>query len=320
MEPLGHIVILPAAFVLDLLIGDPRALPHPVRWMGSAISATENAFRSLTSNRILGGLVFAVALILAVWLAAWGLVRTADAIHPLCGIAMQAVLIATAVSARSLWDAAGSVWKALDRGQLEQARQRVATIVGRDTARLEQSGVCRATVESVAENFVDGVVSPLFYAAIGGAPLALAYKMVNTLDSMVGYRTQRYLLFGRASARIDDAANYLPARLAVPVIAAAAQWLFKSGGSVLRMAVREGRHHSSPNSGLPEAAFSGALHVRLGGADTYRGVLVDKPVIGAVNPPPDPVHIPRACNLLLLSSAIWVAAAWGAQTLARFVI
>jgi len=319
MESFSHIVILPAAFVLDLVVGDPRALPHPVRWMGTAISAAEKPFRNLTSNPIVGGLFFALALILATWLAAWGLVRTAAAIHPLVGTALQVVLVATAVSARSLWDAAGSVWKALDKGRLQDARQQVAMIVGRDTAGLELNGVARATVESVAENFVDGVVSPIFYAAVGGAPLAMAYKMVNTLDSMVGYRNERYLLFGRASARIDDAANFLPARLSVPVIAAAAQWLFNSGGAAFKCAVQQGRHHISPNAGLPEAAFAGALRVRLGGTDSYRGIRVEKPVIGAGHPPPETDHIPRACSLLLLSSALWVLLAWGVETLIRIV-
>ncbi len=320
MEPFYHIVILPAAFVLDLLVGDPRALPHPVRWMGAAISAAEKPFRKLTSNLIAGGVIFACALILTTWLAVWGLVALADAVHPLCGTLLQIVLIATAVSARSLWDAAGEVWMTLKDGPLQDARQQVAMIVGRDTAQLDRSGVARAAVESVAENLVDGVVSPIFYAAIGGAPLAMAYKMVNTLDSMVGYRTERYRLFGRASARIDDAANFLPARLSVPVIAAAAQWLFNSGASAITCAFREGRHHNSPNGGFPEAAFAGALHVALGGPDTYGGTRIEKPVIGTGNPPPQTHHIPRACSLLLLSSAIWVLLSWGVQNLWWIVV
>ena len=320
MEPFSHIVILPAAFVLDMLVGDPRALPHPVRWMGAAIAAVEKPFRNLTSNLIAGGLIFACALVLTTWLIAWGLVALADAVHPLCGTLVQIVLVATAVSARSLWDAAGKVWRTLKDGPLQDARQQVAMIVGRDTAQLDHSGVARAAVESVAENFVDGVVSPVFYAALGGAPLAIAYKMVNTLDSMVGYRNERYRLFGRASARIDDAANFLPARLSVPVIAAAAQWLFKSGASSITCAVREGRHHKSPNGGFPEAAFAGALQITLGGPDSYGGTRVDKPVIGAGNPPPQTHHIPRACSQLLLSSAIWVLLSWGIQNLLRIAV
>ncbi len=319
MEPFSHIVILPAAFVIDLLVGDPRALPHPVRWMGATISGTEKSFRSLAPNLFIGGLVFALTLILAAYLAAWGLVRFADAVHPMFGTAVQVILIAYAISVRSLWDAAGEVWKALNRDDLQEARQKVAMIVGRDTAGLERNEVARAAVESVAENFVDGVVSPVFYAAIGGAPLAMAYKMVNTLDSMVGYRDGRYLLFGRASARIDDVANFLPARFSVPVIAAAAQWLFRSGKRVLKIAAGQGRRHSSPNSGLPEAAFAGALKVRLGGTDTYRGTRIDKPVIGTGHPKPETAHIPKACSLLLLSSALWILLVWGVQTFTRIV-
>ncbi len=320
MEPFNHIIILPAAFVLDLLVGDPRALPHPIRWMGAVISAAEKPFRSLTTNLLAGGLIFACALIFTTWLVVWGLVAIAEAVHPLCGTLVQIVLIATAISARSLWDAAGEVWRTLKDGPLQEARQQVAMIVGRDTAQLDDSGVARAAIESVAENLVDGVVSPVFFAAIGGAPLAMAYKMINTLDSMVGYRTERYHLFGRASARIDDAANFVPARLSVPVIAAAAQWLLKSGASAITCALREGRHHKSPNGGFPEAAFAGALHIALGGPDTYGGTRIDKPVIGAGNPPAQTHHIPRACSLLLLSSAIWVLLSWGVQSLVRIAI
>ena len=320
MESYSHIVILPAAFVLDLLVGDPRALPHPIRWMGAAISATEEFFRNLASNRIVGGLFFATVLIVATWLAVWGVVRIAAAIHPLLATSIEAILIAYALSARSLWDAAGDVWKALVRDRLETAQRLVARIVGRDTARLDRSAVARATVESVAENFVDGVVAPVFYAAIGGAPLAMAYKMVNTLDSMVGHRTERYLLFGRASARIDDAANYLPARCSVPMIAAAAQWLYASGGRALKTAVRDGRRHNSPNSGLPEAAFAGALQVRLGGGDSYGGIRIDKPEIGTDFPLAGSDHIPKACSLLLFSSALWVLSVWIVQTLIRVFV
>ena len=273
----------------------------------------------LAMNAMVGGLAIALSLVLAAGLAAWCAVRAAEALHPLLGTALQVVLVAYAISVRSLWDAAGSVWKALSRDDLQEARQEVAMIVGRDTARLNRSGVARAAVESVAENFVDGVASPLFYAAIGGAPLAMAYKMINTLDSMVGYRNERYLLFGRASARLDDAANFLPARLSVPVIAAAAQWLFQRGRSALKTAVAEGRHHSSPNSGFPEAAFAGALGIRLGGDDTYKGVRVDKPVIGAGYPEPDSAHIPRSCSLLLHSSALWVLLVWGAAAATRVI-
>ena len=310
-------VILPAAMVLDLLIGDPRSLPHPIRWMGSVIVAAEKAFRNLTQNPVFGGLLFAFSLTLVTWLVTWGLVRLAGAVHPLCETAMQVVLIYYAISIRSLWDAAGGIWKALSEDKVEDARQQVAMIVGRDTAGLDRQGIARAAVESVAENFVDGVAAPVFFAAIGGAPLAMAYKMVNTLDSMVGYRNERYLLFGKASARLDDAANFLPARLCVPVIAAAAQWLFRRGKYALITAAGQGRRHNSPNSGYPEAAFAGALNIRLGGADTYRGIRVEKPVIGAGNPPVVAQHLPKACSLLLFSSALWILVVWSAQTLIR---
>jgi adenosylcobinamide-phosphate synthase len=203
-----------------------------------------------------------------------------------------------------------AVYRPLREGDVTGAKGQVATIVGRDTAPLSRAGVARACVETVAENLVDGVVSPLFYAALGGAPLALAFKMVNTLDSMVGYKNERYQSFGRAAARIDDAANYLPARLAMPLIALAAALLAGRGRPALGRALREGRRHTSPNAGISEAAFAGALGVRLGGPNYYGGVLVEKPFIGSGLGPVVPDHIPRACELMLVTALISLGAFW----------
>jgi adenosylcobinamide-phosphate synthase len=220
------------------------------------------------------------------------------------------VLIYYAVSVKSLKTAALDVARALRTATLAEARQTVAPIVGRDTGQLSRSGVARAAVETVAENLVDGVVSPLFYAAIGGAPLATAFKMVSTLDSMIGYKNDRYSRFGRVAARLDDAANFLPARLCAPVIAAAAQMLFGTGRRALATTRRDGRRHASPNSGIPEAAFAGALGVRLGGPNFYQGVCVDKPFIGADFAEAEPADIKRAGDLMVLSATLWLAAAW----------
>ncbi len=178
--------------------------------------------------------------------------------------------------------------------------------MGRDIDKYKENGLARATVETVAENLVDGVTAPLFFAAIGGAPLALAYKMTNTLDSMVGYKNETYQQFGKASAKIDDIFNYIPARLTAPFVALAAQILAGRGEQSLMTAVCEGANHASPNAGYPEAAFAGALAVKLNGPNYYKGKLVEKPFIGVRFGQSSPGHIKKACDLMILSSFLWL--------------
>ena len=317
MEHVIALVILPAAFILDIFIGDPRWLPHPVRWMGKAIIVAEPFFRKIRPNLVFAGLLFAATLVLLTWVVSFLVVKTAYYLHPLCGAGIEIVLIYYAISARSLRDSAQEVGEVLSRQTLQDAREKLAWIVGRDVQQLTPKGVIRAAVETVAENLIDGVVSPLFYAAIGGAPLAMAYKMINTLDSMVGYKNEKYIEFGKASARLDDAANYIPARLALPVISVAAQILYRRGSHALKTARKEGRNHASPNAGLSEAAFAGALGVKLGGANYYHGLLVHKPHIGVLFGDAEAGHIKKANNLMLLSAALWLAMVWGAQWLLR---
>jgi len=298
--------ILPAAFILDLLLGDPRRLPHPVRWMGLAIERLEPLFRGFRPDLTLGGSLFAAVLIVGTCLSGWVTLAAAYRIHPGFKVLLEVILIYYCISARSLDSAAMDVQRSLDRNEIPAAKEKVAMIVGRDISRYDRNGLARATVETVAENLVDGVTAPLFFAAIGGAPLALAYKMTNTLDSMVGYKNQAYLKFGRASAKIDDVLNYLPARLTVPVIAIAAQILAGAGKRSLKTAVCEGANHASPNAGYAEAAFAGALTVKLNGPNYYHGQLVDKPYIGVRFGKTFPGHIKKACDLMLLSAALWL--------------
>lgn len=302
---------IPAAFALDAVLGDPRWLPHPIRWMGLAIAKAEPLFRRWIGRELWAGLAFAVSLILGVWALAALVTGLAWKIHGLLGCTVETVLLFYCLSARSLRQAAMEIHASLSAGQVDQARFQVSMIVGRDVDRYQADDIARATVETVAENVVDGVLSPLFFAALGGAPLALAYKMVNTLDSMVGYKNQRYLLFGRAAARIDDLANFLPARLSALLIPLAAALV--SNLAVRRALVtawREGAHHASPNAGYPEAAFAGALGVRLNGPNFYHGVLMEKPYIGvglAAVTIPDMV---RACRLMTRTALLGTAAAW----------
>jgi adenosylcobinamide-phosphate synthase len=289
---------------LDMLLGDPLWLPHPVRWMGRAIAWLEPRFRRLTLKPLLSGALMATLLVSSVWLICLLLVWFAAAVHPAAGILVQAVMIYVCISARSLADAAQAVGNALGHSGLGAARQAVSMIVGREADRLDERGVTRAAIETVAENLVDGVVSPLFFAVLGGAPLAMAYKMVNTLDSMVGYKSDRYLLFGRFAARMDDVANFIPARLAVPFIALAAQLLNGRGRATMGTAFRDGRAHASPNAGYPEAAFAGALGLWMGGPNHYHGRLVEKPIIGVGFADARPVHIRQACRLMLTTALL----------------
>lgn len=299
--------ILPCAFALDLIIGDPDFRYHPIRMFGAAIVFMESRFRGLFGkNLAVAGAVFAPILIVSAFCLGWIIRWAACAAHPILGTGVEIVLVYFCVSAKSLEFAAMDVAEYLNRDETEKSKEALSFIVGRDVGNLSETGINRAGIETVAENLVDGVISPLFYAAIGGAPLALAYKMVNTLDSMVGYKNEKYMDFGKTSARIDDIANYVPARLSVAVISVAASALAQNGAAAFKTAAVEGNCHSSPNAGYPEAAFAGALRIRLGGPNHYQGRLVDKPWIGSAFGDPVRGHIRKACDLMLLSSALWV--------------
>ena len=310
--------ILPAAFILDLILGDPLFLPHPVRWMGRAIETMEPRFRNLPVRETTAGLIFSLSLIGGTWSLVFALVILAGAIHPLFGVGIEILIIYYSISVRCLVKSAMDVHRSLTQKNLNEAKKKVAQIVGRDVEPLSAQGVAQATVETVAENLVDGVISPLFFAAIGGAPLAAAYKMVNTLDSMVGYKNEKYRQFGKASARIDDIANFIPARLSVLVVALASRILAGKGSLALRTAMEEGAHHSSTNAGFPEAAFAGSLGVKLGGAHYYHGLLVPKPQIGIQFGEVSINHIKKACDLMILAAVIWLLILWGATVLWRF--
>jgi adenosylcobinamide-phosphate synthase len=303
--------VIPLAFALDLLFGDPARFPHPVRWMGAAITRLEPRFRRLAASPALGGTLFAVFLTAGTWAltaAATVLVRRADAG---LAVAFEAVLVYYCISARSLYDAADEIYRLLATDRISEARTKVAWIVGRDVRGYQGPDIARAAVETVAENFVDGVLSPLFFAACGGAPLAMAFKMVSTLDSMVGYKNEAYRKFGMASARLDDAFNFIPARLSVALIALCAQILAGSGRRALATAWAEGANHPSPNAGRPEAAFAGALAVKLNGPNIYGGVRVEKPFIGVRFGAVRIADIKKACDLMVLSSLAGLALATG---------
>ena len=311
----SHWYIIPLAFFLDLLLGDPLYLPHPIRWMGQTISNLETPFRKISTSLLIGGAVFTVFLVVLTFVLTVIILKSAQAVHPVLESVVEMLLIYFAISIRSLESSAMEVSAALYREDLPSAREKVSHIIGRDTESLDISGVAGGAVESVAENLVDGFISPLFYACIGGAPLAMAFKMINTLDSMIGYKNEKYEQFGKVAARLDDIANYLPARLSVPVISFAAKFFSGKWISAFKTAVLEGANHTSPNAGYPEAAFAGALEVKLNGPNIYGGKLVEKPYIGIRFNRPKAFHIKKACDLMMLSAFLWFILVWSLNIL-----
>jgi adenosylcobinamide-phosphate synthase len=270
-----------AALMLDALAGDPRWLPHPVVVIGRVTTWGEHRLRNQPSQyELMNGLVLAVGVIALAAGAAWGAIT-------LCGVvslslsSVAAILMAwTTLALRGLDDAAKAVELHLRRGDDAAARTALPAPVGRDPDKLDRAGMIGATVESVAENLSDGIVAPLLFLFVGGPVAAMAYKAINTLDSMIGYRDERYLYFGRAAARIDDAANYIPARFSAGCIAVAAAFTTGRGCAALRTCRADARKHSSPNAGFPEAAMAGALGVQLGGAAVYGGEVEQRAVLG----------------------------------------
>jgi adenosylcobinamide-phosphate synthase len=304
-----------AAMALDAAIGDPRWLPHPVRAIGALAARTETlARRALPSSARAAGVLAVFVVVGTTGVAVWLLVRGAAALHPALGDAVAIVLLATTLAARDLAGHALAVFRALGRGDLPQARQKAGFMVSRDTAALDEGETARAAVESVAENTVDGVTAPLLFAVVAGPVGAMMYKAVNTLDSMFGYKTERYLKFGWASARLDDAVNYVPARLTAWLVPLAAALAGGRPLQALRTLARDGRKHPSPNAGLTEAAMAGALGVRLGGVSSYFGAPSAKPFLGEPLVPLGAATIRGAVLLMaltyLLAALLLIAARW----------
>ncbi|MCE7791607.1 adenosylcobinamide-phosphate synthase CbiB [Salipaludibacillus sp. CUR1] len=293
LSPPGMIILIGAAVLLDLVFGDPKWLPHPVVGFGKLISFLEKKLNkgSGRQKRRRGVLLTAV-IVTIVYGASFLLLSLFYNIHWLAGAVLEAWLISTAIAIKGLKEAALNVAVPLSKGRLAEARRQLSMIVGRDTEDLDESSIVRGTVETVAENTVDGITAPLFWALIGGAPLALAYRAVNTMDSMVGYKNERFYSFGWSAARLDDLVNWLPARLTFVTMLAGA--LFVPGARIthaFRMTIRDARKHPSPNSGWAEAAAAGLLGVQLGGRNTYNGVVSEREPMG------EPLEKLRCCHI-----------------------
>ena len=300
-------------FVLDALFGDPAWLPHPVVYMGKAISRLEKFLRprlpKTPQGELLGGAIVAFCLpvgtFLLTGLVCWGAAR----LHPLLGLAVQMFWCGQALAARGLVQESTNVYIELKKPDLPGARKAVSRIVGRDTAELTAEGVTKAAVETVAENASDGVIAPLLYMLIGGAPLALTYKAINTMDSMLGYKNEKYLYFGRVPAKLDDVANYIPSRLAGLLWVAAAAFTHNDAKGAWKIWRRDRRRHASPNSAQTESACAGALGVQLAGPAYYFGQYYPKLTIGDALRPIEPEDILRANQMMYVASAF--ALAWG---------
>ena len=298
-------------FVLDTLFGDPPWLPHPVVLMGKAISALEKRLRArmpqTPQGELLGGAVVAFTLPVGTFLLTSLVCLGAAKLSPWLGLAVQMFWCGQALAAKGLAQESTNVYRALIRPDLPAARKAVSRIVGRDTQNLTLEGVTKAAVETVAENASDGVIAPLLYMLLGGAPLALTYKAINTMDSMLGYKNEKYLYFGRAAAKLDDAANYLPSRLAGLLWCAAAALTGNSPKGAWRIWRRDRRSHASPNSAQTESACAGALGVQLAGPAYYFGEYYAKPTIGDPLRPIEPEDIRRANRMMYAESVLALA-------------
>ncbi|WP_294174199.1 adenosylcobinamide-phosphate synthase CbiB [uncultured Clostridium sp.] len=268
-------------FLLDLIIGDPQNPIHPIRIIGSLCKTIEKFFRKILKKSLkVAGLMTWISVILIVFLFNYYLLKGAYAINNIFGVVLASIMIYFCISTKALKVEGLKVVKYIIKDDIEGARKQLSYIVGRDTENLDKESILKAVVETVAENMSDGVIAPLFYAGIGGAPLAFLYKAVNTMDSMFGYKNDKYYDFGYFPAKLDDVFNYIPARLTgyfTVVIAFVLGLDYKNSFKIYN---RDKNNHSSPNSAHPEAAVAGALGVRLGGANYYFGKLVEKPTIG----------------------------------------
>ena len=306
-----------AGFLLDALLGDPRRIPHPIVAMGNAIAWLEPrlraAFPDTPSGARRAGVVLVAVLCAGSFGATWCLIAVAGLVHPLLGFAVETWLCYQALAACELRRQSMGVVRELTREGLPAARRAVGMIVGRDTEALDERGVLKAAVETVAENTADGVVGPLVYLIVGGAPLGMLYKAVNTMDSMVGYKNERYLDFGRAAARVDDVLGFVPARLAALCMIAAAPAAGLSAKGAWRIWRRDRFNHASPNSAQTESAMAGALGVELAGSAVYFGKLVEKPTMGDATRPIEREDVRRANRLMVLASALSLVVLGGAR-------
>ncbi|MFA6292506.1 MAG: adenosylcobinamide-phosphate synthase CbiB [Victivallales bacterium] len=309
------------AFGLDLMIGDPERFPHPVRFIGWLINWLEKTTRKLFSNERVAGTVTGLLTVLISAAAVYATIKLANFADPVIGRIVSILWLYMGLSARSLAESAHRISDDLYRNDIESARKSLSCIVGRDTKDLDESEISRGAVESVSENTVDGIFTPIFFALIGcftpvgAAAMMWAFKAMSTCDSMIGHKDEQYIRFGTFSARLDDVANYIPARLCYVLFPLAAFILGYSPLKCFRTALRDSGHHASPNSGIPEAATAGALEIRLGGTVYYDGIPCEKKPFGGEFPPPDRKHILQSVGLMWLTTVLMLCATFAISIL-----
>jgi adenosylcobinamide-phosphate synthase len=300
--------LLISSYIADLIFGDPEKLPHPVRWMGKLINLLDerlNKGDALWVGRI-KGIILAFVVVGISGCFAYILLKSARKINPFFGNLVWVYLGYTTISVKDLFVKARAILEKLVSNSIVEARFKLSHIVGRDTQDLSEERIIKATIESIAENTNDGIIAPLFYLILGGPVLAITYKAINTLDSMVGYKNERYIHFGWFSAKLDDVANFLPACITGLLIPVSSFLLRKNFKDSLKIMLKDGKKHPSPNSGISEAAMAGALGIKLGGSSTYQGKLSEKPYIGGSKRLTEPLLINEALAVSFMSSLLMV--------------
>ena len=304
----SHLAALALGFILDLVFGDPRWLPHPIRAIGSLIAVLEKLLRKVFAKTNRGeftaGIFLVVLTCSIVTAAVFGIIWVLSLISLYLAFAVEVFLSYQILATRALKDESMRVYHDIKSSDIQKARYSVSMIVGRDTESLDEIGIVKATVETVAENASDGVIAPIIFMAIGGVPLGMFYKAVNTMDSMVGYKNDRYLYFGRAAAIWDDVLNFIPARLSGILMCAAAILSGFDAAGAMRIFIRDRKNHKSPNSAHTEAACAGAMGIQLAGDSFYFGNLVEKPTIGDDLRSVNTEDIPKSCKLMYAAAAI----------------
>jgi adenosylcobinamide-phosphate synthase len=293
---------------LDLIFGDPTKLPHPIRWIGRFIKLLEKIVRKSFFNLKIGGFFLASIVILTTYITTSFIIWLSTQINTQVEFIVAGIIIFTTLSIRSLHKEAMAVYHALINDDIKLAQTQLSMIVSRDTYNLDKSEISRAAVETIAENTVDGIISPLFYAFLGGGALAMAFKAINTLDSMLGYKSKIYKDIGWFSAKIDDIANFIPARISACIIPIASWLCGKNGIFAFKIILRDGSKNPSPNSGIPEAGFAGALNIQLGGLNYYHSEPYLKPLLGNPNEPIEPKHILQSIYLMYIISFLMLIA------------
>ena len=290
--------ILISAYVLDLIFGDPYSFPHPVKFIGNMITRLEKLFFATSINKLLSGLITFLIVVVTTYFATFLLINISYSLNSYLGIAVEILLTYTVLSAKCLEVEAVKVQTQVRIKDLQNSRKSLSYIVGRDTKELDFEQIIKAVIETVAENTVDGVISPIFHLCLGGVPLAMAFKAISTLDSMIGYRNEKYEEFGKVSARADDVANFIPARLSIIFFTISAFLLKLDYKNAFLICMRDRKNHLSPNCAYSESLTAGALGIQLGGSHYYGGRLVEKQKIGDNLKKADVDDITKTVNML----------------------